>query len=230
MMFVNRQEKSPRWLQSKIQSTFYSRNTLHPQGPMRAGLVTLHVAGGRVLEGPPGPPSLPRLGRGAPGEGGERGGRRQARRRWAAARDELSPAGCCPQVASDAAPGPRPRHQPPGASRASLPIRAGPGLVGPGRRLLKRRAPPRPPPPTPPSENPRPPYLRLRPARPPPGGLHSERPRAARPDPTQASQPARRRGGATVTKPAASACSATAATTGFPPPRRVRALPRRRDQ
>lgn len=45
------------------------------------------------------------------GRPGERGGRRQARRRWAVARDELSPAGCCPQVASDAAPGPRPRRQ-----------------------------------------------------------------------------------------------------------------------
>ncbi|KAM7339853.1 hypothetical protein ACRRTK_000468 [Alexandromys fortis] len=168
---------------------------------------------------------FPDWGEGRPGRGEKHGGRRQARRRWAAARDELSPAGCCPQVASDAAPGPRPRHQPPGAFRASLPIRAGPGLVGPGRRLRKRRAPPRPPPPIPPSESPRPPYLHLRPARPPPGGLHSERPRAARPDPTQASQPARRRGGATVTKPAASARSATAATTGFPPPRRVRALP-----
>lgn len=87
-MFVNRQEKSPRWLQSKIRSTFYSRNTLHPQGPMRAGLVTLHVAGGRVLEGPPGPPSLPRLGRGAPGEGGSAGV--GARRGGAGPRPEMS--------------------------------------------------------------------------------------------------------------------------------------------
>lgn len=75
--------------------------------------------------------------------------------------------------------------KPPGAFRANLPNRAGPGLLRPGRRLRERRARPRPPPPTPPSYNPRPPYLRLRPARPPPDGLHSERPRAARPDPTR---------------------------------------------
>lgn len=45
---------------------------------MRAGLVTLHVAGGRVLEGPPGPPSLPRLGRGARGARGGGGARGSA--------------------------------------------------------------------------------------------------------------------------------------------------------
>lgn len=121
--------------------------------------------------------------------------------------------------------------EPPGAFRANLLNRAGPGLLGPGRRLRERRARPRPPPASPPSSNPRPPYLRLRPARPPPDSLHSERPRAARPDSTQASQPASRRGGATVTKPTASARSATAAT-GFPllfgsARRRLR---RRRDQ
>ena len=65
-----------------------------------------------------------------------------------------------------------------------------------------------------------------------PGGLHSKRPRTARPDPTQASQPESQPGGATVTKPAASARSAAAAaaaatTTGFPssPGPRARPLP-----
>lgn len=162
----------------------------------------------------------PSPGRGE-GRPGERGGRRRARRRWAAARDELSPAGCCPQVASDAARGPRPRRQPPGPFRASL--RICPGWVS------SRAGPP----PTQAAgsaeaSSPSPdPSLPASPARPPRGGLHSERPRAARPDPTrpkQASQPASRRGGATVTKPAASARSATAAT-GFPPPRQVRAPP-----
>lgn len=76
---------------------------------MRARLVTLHVAGGAGSGGTTWY-SIPSstVVRGRPGE---RGGRRQARRRWAVARDELSPAGCCPQVASDAAPGPRPRRQ-----------------------------------------------------------------------------------------------------------------------
>lgn len=214
---------------NRTRSTFcYSGNTLYPQGPIRAWLVTLQKQEGRVLEwGTAGLASRPGPAAGAPGE---RGGRRVAPRRWAGARDELSgPAECCRQVASDAARGRRPRRGPRGAFPASRPPRAGLGLLRLGPRPRERPAAPRPPPP--PSARPRPPYL-APPARPLPGGLHSKRPRTARPDPTQASQPESQPGGATVTKPAASARSAAAAaaaatTTGFPssPGPRARPLP-----
>lgn len=129
--------------------------------------------------GTPRPP--PRPGPAARGARGERGGRRVAPRRWAAARDELSgPAGCCRQVASDAARGRRPRRWPRGAFPASRPPQAGPGLLGPARQPGERPAPPRPPPL--PSARPPAASLPAPPARPPPGGLHSERPRAARRD------------------------------------------------
>lgn len=150
-----------------------------------------------------------------------------APRRWAGARDELSgPAECCRQVASDAARGRRPRRGPRGAFPASRPPRARPGFLGLGPRPRERPAAPRPPPP---SARLRPPYL-APPARLLPGGLHSKRPRTARPDPTQASQPESQPGGATVTKPAASARSAAAAaaaatTTGFPSSPGPRARP-----
>lgn len=148
------------------------------------------------------------------GRPGKRGGRRHARRRWAAARDELNPAGCCPQVASDAAPGPRPRRQAarglPGQPAESG--RAGSPLAGPAPTRAAGSAAASSPNP---SELEPEASLPAPPTRPPPDSLHSERPRAARPDSTQASQPASRRGGATVTKPTASARSATAAT-GFP--------------
>lgn len=116
---------------------------------------------------------------GGEGRPGERGGRRAAPGRWAATRDELSPAGCCPQVASDAARGPRPRLEPRGAFRAKRPPPAGPGPIS--REQPARPRPPPPPLSRPPTAAP----LPAPPARPPPGGLHTERPRAARPDPTR---------------------------------------------
>lgn len=188
-----------------------------PRGQYAPGLSPLPVspteAGFR--RGHTSSPAPPRPRPAARGARGERGGRRAAPRLWAAARDELSgPAGCCRQVASDAARGRRPRRGPRGAFPASRPPQAGPGLLGPGLHPGERPAPPRPPP--------------LPSARPPARGLLTcaSSPPAPRRPPlraaprgaarrTQASQPASQRGGATVTKPAASARSAATAT-GFP--------------
>ncbi|XP_073880825.1 uncharacterized protein [Macaca fascicularis] len=150
------------------------------------------------------------------GRPGQRGGRRAAPRRWAAARNELSvpAAGCCRQVASDAARRRRPRLQPRGAF-PSQPAFWGRGWVSPSRARAQASGRHRRGLLLPDLRAPAAASLPAPPARLPPGGLHSERPRAVRPEPTQASQPASQRGGATVTKPAASARSAAAAT-GFP--------------
>nr|XP_054528896.1 translation initiation factor IF-2-like [Pan troglodytes] len=146
---------------------------------------------------------------------GQRGGRRAAPQRWAAARNELSvPAGCCRQVASDAARRRRPRLQP----RVAFPGQPavwGRGWVSPSRARTQSSGRRRRGLLLPVLRAPAAASLPAPPARLPPGGLHSERPRAVRPEPTQASQPASQLGGATVTKPATSARSAAAAT-GFP--------------
>lgn len=184
---------------------------------MRAGLVTPHSSHRAGLGGGASRlPSGPGRGEGRPGERGVRGWRRGAGRQPGMSSQvrRVLPAGCI-----------RRRAGPPPATPAARGLPGLPAalrLLGLGPRPRERRAPPRPPPRPPPA---RPPAASLPapPARPPPGGLHSERPRAARPDPTQASQ----RGGATVTKPAASARSAA---TSFPSSPGPRALPPPHDQ
>lgn len=143
--------------------------------------------------GPPGPPSLPRPRRGAPrgalGVGARRGG--------AGPRPGMSsaPPGVARRLHQTPLRAPARAAKPPGAFRANLPTRAGPGLLGPGRRLRERRARPRPPPHDP-SERARGLLTCAsgRPARP-LDGLHSERPPrgAARPDPGLAARESARR-------------------------------------
>ncbi|XP_078215729.1 uncharacterized protein LOC144580766 [Callithrix jacchus] len=190
----------------------------HPSSPGANASLASHTA--RLTErGPGSAGGTPRqtarsrpAARGAPGSAGV-GGRRHG-------------AGPGPGMSSASPPGVAGRlHQTPsgvaarasslaGPSRASRPSAAGAGFprAGPAPRQAAGAAAASSSPLA--GRQPRPPYLRLQPARP-LGGLHSERPRAARPEPTQASQPASQRGRATVTKPVASARSAAAAT-GFP--------------
>jgi hypothetical protein len=156
----------------------YSGDTLHPQGPMRARLV-LH---------PPGP-ARPGPQRGAPGARGGSAGGAVALGRGQGMSSAL--AGCCRQVASDTTRGPRPRLGSPGAFRAQ------PDTLGRAGSPWDRPAPTRAAGFIAASTLSRD-FLTCASSPPAPKAASTPSgPRAARPEPTQASQPASQRGGAT---------------------------------